>query len=186
MVNAETPGAGVGAGPGPAGAWRRTRRLAAILLWILVLELASIAVTSPGPGQSTASATSRGLVNVAGGTFVITGTVASFPACDREVPLVPGIERCLVYEVHNLLDTPITVTAVSIGSVDAPDACPASNLDLARTVFTGAVLVPAVGTASTPGRPIALRDTATNQDACKGATFEFTFTGAATVGAAAP
>jgi hypothetical protein len=186
MVDAETQGAGVGAGPDPAGAWRRTRQLAAILLWLLVLELASIAVTAPGPGQSTATATSRGLAKVAGSTFAVTGTIAAAPACDREAPLVPGIERCLVYTIHNLLDTPITVTAISIQHVDAPEACPAASLDLTQSAFTGAVVVPAGARAATPGRPIVLRHLATNQDACKGATFTFTYAGTATAGAAAP
>ena len=113
----------------------------------------------------------------------MSSAITRAPGCHGPGPLVPGVDRCLTFTIRNLLTAPITVTAVSISSVGAQASCPASNLDLGRTALAGAVTVPGGGTVAAPGGRIALRDTATNQDACKGASFTFTLTGTARVGA---
>jgi hypothetical protein len=95
-------------------------------------------------------------------------------------PLLPGVERRLAYSVENPLDVPITVQAISIAAVSAPAACPASNLDLGATAFTGALNIGPGATATAPSVPISLLDDTANQDACKEVTFTFSYTGSAT------
>jgi hypothetical protein len=165
---------------------RRLRRIAAILALLLLLELAGVALHTADRGQPSVSASSTGQAAAAGWQFVVSSSVAAFPACTVPVPLSPGIDRCLVYTVHNPGDTPITVTEISIARVDAPETCPADNLDLGRTTFTGALVVPAGAFVPAPGVPIALRETHRSQDGCLGASFTFIYTGSARVGAPAP
>lgn len=169
----------------PATHPRRIRRLAALLLLLLAIELAGLALVGTGSGP----ALSAGEVptgSVAGGEFVVTSTVTALPGCSGPGPLLPGVDRCLTYTVHNLLRSPITVTAISIAGVTAPAGCAPSNLDLDRTAFAGALEVPAGGMASAPGVPIALRETGINQDACKGVSFGLTLTGRARHGPVVP
>jgi hypothetical protein len=52
-------------------------------------------------------------------------------------------------------------------------------LDLSASTFSGALEVPALGTRAV-AVPLSLIDTDTDQDACEGATFAFTFAGSAT------
>ena len=158
---------------------RRVRRLTAALLLVLLLELAGAMLGRPGGSQPDVSAASTGQAAAGNGGFVISSTITAFPECRDPAALAPDVDRCLVYTVRNPGSSQITVTAISIAIVDAPDTCPSDNLDLVRTSFTGVLAVAADGTASTPGLPIALRDTGKDQDGCRGATFTFTFSGTA-------
>jgi hypothetical protein len=115
----------------------------------------------------------------AGTDFTITGTVTASPGCTVAARLYPGLPRCLTYTVHNPMNVPININSLSISDVIAPATCPVSNLDVSRTTFSGSLIVPARGTNTTPV-PISLIDTATNQDPCQGATFDFTYSGTAT------
>jgi hypothetical protein len=87
-----------------------------------------------------------------------------------------------VYTVHNSLTEPITVTALQIGSVVAPAGCPAANLDLSQTTFSGSLDVPGAGSA-TVEVPISMIESGVNQDACKNVTFGFAYSGTATYAA---
>ncbi|MFN8194810.1 MAG: hypothetical protein U0R80_11085 [Nocardioidaceae bacterium] len=95
--------------------------------------------------------------------------------------LSPGVTRCLVFRLENPQDT-----AIRVGSVEAtldpafpppPESCSAAALSL--PTFEGSVLVPARGTATSPGLPIVLRSTGADQNACQDTVFHFRFTGTA-------
>jgi hypothetical protein len=77
------------------------------------------------------------------------------------------------------MKVPITVTSMSIAAVSQPVGCPASNLDLSSTTFTGSLVVPSLGM-SAVSVPISLIDTGSNQDSCENTTFNFTYFGTAT------
>jgi hypothetical protein len=137
----------------------------------LGLVLTSLSILS-NPSQPSIELT-------AGTDFTITSTVTTSPGCTAVALLYPGIPRCLAYTVHNSLNVPINVNSLNISDVTAPTACPVSNLDVSGTTFSGSLIVPATGT-NTTSVPISLIDTATNQDLCQGATFDFTYSGTAT------
>jgi hypothetical protein len=156
-----------------SGRARTTGRIRALTLAAVVLA----ATTGALPNQSL-RATAAPLA--AGSDFTISSTISS-SATSPAVPalLYPGVTRYLWFSVSNPLAVPITVTSLGIARVDAPAACPLANLDLGDPTFTGAVAVPARGTATVPApKPIALINLPdVNQDACKNVTFTFTFTG---------
>jgi len=118
------------------------------------------------------------LVLTAGTDFGITTTVSSSASGSVPAYLYPGVQRYLVYTVSNPQAVPITVATLGIAGVSAPDACPASNLDVSQTGFIGSLVVPANGTNETEV-PISLIDTAVDQDACQNVTFHFTYSGTA-------
>jgi hypothetical protein len=153
-------------------AGRIANRLARASLIVGVAAVVIVGASLVGPG-----APARTLA--AGTDFTITGTLSALPGCTGSALLFPGVDRCLTYQVHNNLAVPITVGTLSIASVAAPVGCPASNLDLTRTTYTGSFTVPANGTVSSPGLRISLLDTTANQDACKNVTFSFVYTGGA-------
>lgn len=180
--DATTPAGDPGARP------RRRRRIVVVLLLFLALELAGILAVDPEYTREWVSALSTGRAEAAGvgEGFVITGAVTAFPACTGPAALLPGVDQCLVYTVHNPGSQPITVTAISISEVGAPAACAGDNVDVARSSFAGALTVASGATVVVPGRPIALLDSAADLDGCRGATFTFRFTGTARQGAGAP
>jgi hypothetical protein len=135
---------------------------------------ATTALAAPSVAQS-----ARDRPSAVDGEFLIDSSVTSLPECTETALLYPGIERCLLYTVHNPLPNPITVTKISIAEVRALPGCDASSLDVSGSDFSGALDVPAGGDATTPPLRIALRETGVNQDACQGATFSLTFTGMA-------
>ncbi|GEM_PF-3433909 len=121
---------------------------------------------------------------IAGTNFSISSTITAQPACSgAPVLLYPGVTRCLTYTVTNPLTVPITVNSISL-SVDPayspPAACPASNLDLSQTAFSGSLVVPANNGTNTVNRTIALLNDTANQNACKNVTFHFKYAGSAT------
>jgi hypothetical protein len=154
-------------------AGRIAHRLARASLIVGVSAVVIVSASLVGPGRP-----ARALA--AGTDFTITSTISAFPGCTGSGLLFPGVDRCLTYQVHNNLAVPITVGTLAIASVAASAGCPASNLDLTRTTYTGALTVTAQGTADAPGLPISLLDTTANQDACKNVTFDFVYTGGGT------
>jgi hypothetical protein len=153
-------------------AGRLALRLARVSLSVGVSAAVIVGASFVGPG-----APARALA--AGTDFTITSTISALPGCTGSGLLFPGVDRCFTYHVHNNLAASITVGMLAIASVAAPAGCPASNLDLTRTTYTGSLTVPANGTASAPGLKISLIDTTANQDACKNATFNIVCTGGA-------
>jgi Ca2+-binding RTX toxin-like protein len=114
--------------------------------------------------------------------FNITSTIYASPACSGTPALLyPGITRCAVFSVHNSLTVPITVLTITTGldgSYTAPPAiCAGSNLTL--PTFSGSFTVAGGASANSPGVPIALNDSGTNQDACENFTYHFVFSGTA-------
>ncbi|MEP7161284.1 MAG: hypothetical protein ABI746_09280, partial [Dermatophilaceae bacterium] len=92
-----------------------------------------------------------------------------------------------VYRVHNTLDRSIEVQTITIGldpSFSAPSGCTAEKLVLPS--FSGGLQVPAGGREETPGLPIQLKNTPTNQDDCRQTVLHFTFAGTAGPGSPVP
>jgi Ca2+-binding RTX toxin-like protein len=95
--------------------------------------------------------------------------------------LYPGVTRCMVFSVHNDLSRPITVENIASQLSSAfptpPPVCSGSNLSL--PAFSGNLVVPSGATIVGPGLPISLKESHSNQDACKNLTYHFSFTGTA-------
>ena len=124
------------------------------------------------------------LLTTASSDFSISSTISSASATQTPARLEPGVERYFWYTVSNPLAAPITVTSMYIpsGGVTAPAGCPASNLDLSDTTFSGSLTVPGKvgttnGTASVEAGAISLKETGTDQDGCQNVTFSFTYIG---------
>ena len=112
----------------------------------------------------------------AGSGFVITSNIYSSPTCSGTTPLLyPGATDCAVFNVHNNLSVPINVQNLAMAVSSVPAGCPATDFSL--PTFSGPLTVPANGSASTSGLPIALIDTGTNQDGCQDVTVDFTYSG---------
>ncbi len=145
----------------------------ALVISALVFTLASV-VTGPRKTPK--------FVLTSGTGFSVTSTVYPSPACSGTPALLyPGITRCAVFSVHNSLTVPITVLTITTGldgSYTAPPAiCAGSNLTLPN--FSGSFTVAGGASANSPGVPIALNDSGTNQDACENFTYHFVFSGTA-------
>ncbi len=116
-----------------------------------------------------------------GKPFTVTGTASG--------PLAPGVTRTLAITVTNPNGVPIEVTALSAavapGSSNAGCDGP-TNLQLTQSDVSPSnpLAVPANGHVTLPAGnvhapEVLMRDLPVNQDACKGATFEFTYSGSA-------
>jgi Ca2+-binding RTX toxin-like protein len=118
----------------------------------------------------------------ASSSFAITSSVSSSSSSEIPAVLDPGTTRYLWYTVHNSLSVPVTVNSLGISSVTAPAGCPASNLDVSNTTFSGSLVVAAkvgaVAGVNSVAVPITLIEAA--PDSCKNVTFNFSFTGTAT------
>lgn len=125
-------------------------------------------------------------------TFVIEGEVRAIPVgsstasgCSGpRAPLVPGVPRCLVYQVHNTLDQPITVQRITM-SLDPNFPAPPSGCTvekLALPVFSGSLHVRAGAREESPGLPIRLKNVPVNQDDCRQKVLHFVFAGTANYG----
>lgn len=150
------------------------------LVWIAALiMLLTAAGLAPAPHP----------INSGASTFRITGAVRAMPtdltaspSCEGpDAVLVPGITRCLVFQVHNTLEDPIEVRSITMGLDSSfpppPSGCSADKLTLPS--YSGSLKVPAQGNAETPGLPIQLKNTPTNQDDCQEKMLHFTFAGTA-------
>lgn len=142
------------------------------------LVAASVVVACGALGIAISSASPRPHDDEPPVAFTISNATSSSPTNLIPATLFPGVTRFLWYSVHNLTERRIEVTNIHIASITAPLGCPASELDLSQTNFTGALLV-GPGATDTAVVPISLVDTGTNQDACEGKTFYFHFTGRA-------
>jgi hypothetical protein len=139
---------------------------------------------------STSKTIAPSLVFTSAGTFTVTGTLyttasTSYPSATctgTPALLYPGVTRCEVFSVHNVMTVPISVTSITTSLDPAypapPAVCTGSNLTLPS--YTGTPFtVPAGATVSSPGVPIALLESHTSQDACKSFTYHFLFSGSA-------
>jgi hypothetical protein len=150
--------------------FRRTKQVMASSAIALVVAALTFGVSSAvlRPASSPFAAPS-------GAAFTISSAIYASPACSGStVLLYPGVTDCAVLSVHNNLNVPITVQSLSTTIASPPAGCGASNFSLPS--FSGTMSVPANETVSTSGLPISLIDIG-NQDACKGVTVNFTYTG---------
>jgi hypothetical protein len=144
--------------------------------------MAILALTAVLTGLGRTASVKPDLLLTAGTNFTVTSSISSSPSTEVPAMLFPGAVRYLSYTVHNPLTVPITVDSLSTSldpEFQIPPMCPAANLDLSGTGFTGALTVPASGVAQV-SRPISLLNTNTNQDGCKSVTFHFVHAGTAT------
>ncbi|MDO5753419.1 hypothetical protein [Arthrobacter sp.] len=160
--------------------WRNNRCIPSAAFLALLAFLLTAASNPPLPE----------LLGSSPATFRIEGEVRSMPAGSSATPLcqgpvavlVPGITRCVVYRVHNSMDQAITVKTITMALDPAypspPSGCTAEKLLLPS--FSGTLQVPAGGHSETPGLPIQLKNTPSNQDDCQQKTLNFTFSGTAT------
>ncbi|HTZ85047.1 MAG TPA: hypothetical protein VMB05_00125 [Solirubrobacteraceae bacterium] len=139
-----------------------------------------------GVGNASAPASyswtvAKTVVEESGKPFTVTGNATG--------PLAPGVSRALAITVANPNNVAITVTSLSTtvlaGSTKAGCDGP-SNLQLTQSNIssTNPLAVPANGHVSLPAGSVSapsvlMRDLPTNQDACKGASFKFTYSGSA-------
>jgi hypothetical protein len=127
-------------------------------------------------------------VLTAGTDFTITSTIYTTPSgvypagsCSgTPAVLYPGKVRCIVYHVLNPLSVPITIQSITPALDSAytapPAICSGSNLIVP---ILGTMTVSGNSTVDSPGMPIALKDSGSNQDACKNFTYHFLYTGTA-------
>jgi hypothetical protein len=123
-----------------------------------------------------------GAVLTAATDFGLSGTVSG---------LAPGAPSTLVVTATNPYSVPITLTSLTVSVPTAPANCPASDLTLASTAFTGSPAtvtvtglsqtVPANGSASVPLAILLARNAA---NGCQNVTFPFSYTGTASYTAA--
>lgn len=113
--------------------------------------------------------------------FSVSGTVGR---------LAPGVELPIDLTIKNPYSVAISVDRITVAILDATTKDGQPNQDCVGTVhltvtrgFTGPVTVPANGTVTVTGdaRPLVkMLDLDSNQDACKGTTFSFAYSGSAT------
>jgi hypothetical protein len=108
----------------------------------------------------------------------ITSEIFDSPACSgAPANLYPGTTHCLVFTVHNSLTVPVTVQSITMsldgGFPALPSGCPPS--DFSFPSFTGSLVVPGRATADSPGLPITMQDSGTNQDNCQNTTLHFVY-----------
>jgi hypothetical protein len=108
---------------------------------------------------------------------------------DLAAVLAPGLSGELTLTISNPNDEPIFVTALTVG-VEAGSTSPGcdgpANLQVVQSnaSYVNPLAVPAHGSATVPAGGVSapqvlMRNLATNQDACKGATFSFSYGGSA-------
>jgi hypothetical protein len=121
------------------------------------------------------------VVEAAGKPFTVAGNASG--------PLAPGLTRTLAIVLSNPNNVAITVTALSAsvasGSSNAGCDGPA-NLQLTQSNISAAnpLTIPANGQVALPSGAVStpqvlMKDLPVNQDACKGASFTFTYSGSA-------
>jgi hypothetical protein len=135
------------------------------------------------PGRSPAPHLTAGTAFSITSTFYTTPSGA-YPAasCSGSPTLLyPGATRCAIFTVRNHLNVPITVqrirTALDVRFPPPPAVCAGSYLILPN--FSGAVRVGSSGSATSPGVPVMLRDSGSNQDVCQDVTYHFVYWGSA-------
>ena len=140
----------------------------AVVVAALTFALAGLVVHPSAPKLALTSGT---------GTS-ITSEIFDSPACSgAPANLFPGTTHCLVFTVHNSLTVPVTVQSITM-SLDGsfpplPSGCPPS--DFRFPSFTGSLIVPGSATADSPGLPITMLDSGTNQDNCQNTTLHFVY-----------
>jgi large repetitive protein len=113
--------------------------------------------------------------------FTVTGNASG--------PLAPGVSRTLTITVANPNTVPIEVTAltVAVAAASSNAGCDGpTNLQLTQSNVSSAnpLAIPAKGSIAVPAGAVSapavlMRDLPVNQDACKNASFTFTYSGSA-------
>ena len=165
----------------------RLRRVAAgapsalgvVLVCALLLVLATTPIGAPPLSLQSGQAT----FTVQGRIYdTLPGRGATRGCAGDPAPLSPGVTRCLTLRVENRLARGIAVRSLTT-ELDPdfplpPEGCSASRLSLPR--FSGSILVPSHGSATSPGLPIRLENARTSQNDCQQTVLHFRFTGTAT------
>lgn len=147
-----------------------------------ILKTAAIALAAPLGAAAIAVAASNAPDDRGGvKDFTVSGELSG--------TLYPGLSRALPLTIANPNAQPIVVTALTVAvqaQTSKPGCDGTANLAVTQSTISattpltipkrGAVTLPAGG-ASAPA--VLMRDLARSQDACRGATFTFTYTGSA-------
>ncbi len=156
----------------------RLRALSSFVGLFATVILAVLLSSGHGPAPL-ALASGKDTFTISGRIYRASGAAAR---CTGDTALLyPGVTRCLVYEITNVLDEPITVRQISMG-LDRrypapPSGCGSDKLALPR--FSGTLTVGPGRTATSRGLPITLQDAPTNQDDCQSTTLRFAYSGRA-------
>jgi hypothetical protein len=120
-------------------------------------------------------------VETSGKPFTVTGNASG--------PLAPGVSRALAVTVTNPNNVSIEVTALTVGvaagsskaACDGPAnlALTQPNVSSANPLVVAANASAALPTGTVGAPSVLMRDLPVNQDACKNATFTFTYSGSA-------
>lgn len=167
-----------------ADRFKRTKAVAASSVIALVAAALIVGLSGLLLGPRPASSQGDGFeVASNASSFTIASSVYASPACaGAVVVLSPGIPRCMVFTVRNSLTVPITVQSItsSLDTTDYP-APPAvcSGSYLTEPTFSGSLTVAGGGSATTPGVPVELNNSGTNQSACENYLYHFLYSGTA-------
>jgi hypothetical protein len=140
-----------------------------------------VRAVDPAGNRSQAAQFEFDVTQQSGQPFTISGNVSG--------SLAPGVSKPLPLTISNPNSVPIYVTSLAVavqpGSTKAGCDGP-TNLQLTQSGLSGtnALTVPANGQVTLPSGAVSapqvlMRNLATNQDACKGATFSFSYSGGA-------
>lgn len=111
----------------------------------------------------------------------LSGASPSTSCAGTPALLYPGVVRCVVFSVHNHTRVPLVVEAIRTvldpHFSPPPSICSGSHLLLPE--FTGTIMVSGDSTAISPGVPVLLRESGTNQDVCENLRYHFTYSATA-------
>ena len=152
-----------------------------------ITAAAGLAVLAFATFAGGANALAPRMTLTAGTDFTITSSITAWPSCSGGTAiLAPGLTRCFKYVVTNHLSVPISVTTLSLSPdtttlpTPPPECVSAIQAGATGTNFTGSFVVGASpANLSSPGLPITMIDTPSNQDACKNLLFHFSYSGTA-------
>jgi hypothetical protein len=164
--------------------FKRTKSVMATSVIALVVAALTVGASHLVVGSRSASPQHIGFELASSpSTFIITSNIYPSPACSGSAAsLNPGVTRCAVFTVQNLLNVPVTVQSITTtldGSFPAPPTQCAPPTYFTLPTFSGSATVGANATVNLPGVPIELIDSGSNQDACKNLQYHFAYSGGA-------
>jgi hypothetical protein len=144
---------------------RRRRGLILVVASVLAIVLAGGVAIALWSASGSGSGTTKAIT-----AQTLTVTAAATPTAD----LFPGASGALQFTVTNPNPYPVSMTAISYGSVTSSDQanCPASNLTLGAGGALGTpISVPASGTSGAASVPSAATLAVSAPNGCQGVTF---------------
>jgi hypothetical protein len=146
--------------------------------WVIIAVVAVAAIAAIG-GYAYWTTSGSGTGSASTGT----NTAVTITQTSTVSGLTPGsTAQALDFDINNPASTNqyVSSVAISISSVTAPNSdathpCTASDFTLVQPSAINADLIPGNHSYSPSGASIALKNTASNQDGCKGATANLSY-----------